>query len=207
MSLPPLHSELDIARAACVHAGVPMITSLEGGGVAETVVAVFASKRDELLRRGLFNFTKREATLAAVSPAPATGNTSFANEFNLPGDCLKVWRVDTLEEAQWEVVAGGEGSSVNRLACDLAVPKILYGKRADVPALWAADFRACFEYYLGEAIAEAHARDRGAIARCTVAWQERMPQVIKTDARERARGKTRQRSRFLDVRSAGSVGW
>lgn len=83
-------SEIQICNRALLHLGVQPITSFtDNNPVAAACGIVYEDSRDELLREHPWNFAMTRATL---SPEVVTPPFGFSYQFNLPSDCIRVYR-------------------------------------------------------------------------------------------------------------------
>lgn len=92
--------------------------------------------RDEVLEQHGWRCALRWVELEAV--ANFDGNWEFANCFNLPGDCLRVWKVDRCDTASWTfaTLTDGDGATRKVVLSNNAGPlKVAYSRRAAVEAL------------------------------------------------------------------------
>lgn len=81
-------SDIDIANRALTKLGVANIISFgDNNQQARTVSSIYAPVRDALMRRYLWNFTIKRASLPAMADVPAF---DWARQFQLPSDCLRV---------------------------------------------------------------------------------------------------------------------
>jgi len=135
----------------------------------------FAPVRDAVLRAYPWNAAMRRAALPALAEAPAWG---FAAAYQLPADCLRLWRVENEDLADWRV----EGRTV---VSDIAAPlRILYLARLDDPGF--------FDPLLAEAVAGRLAADlayrlTGSSALGNQAWslyQAKLAEARRVDAQE-----------------------
>jgi hypothetical protein len=120
-------SVISICNRALIAIGHDTITSLSDASKgARLCSALYPDVRDEVTRSHPWNSAMRRAQLPALSSAPAWG---FARAFQLPADCLRVWRLpDLLRNEMWKV----EGRTI---VTDAAAPlSILYMARLDDPA-------------------------------------------------------------------------
>lgn len=118
-------SAVEICNRAIEAVGHEPIGSLEESSkTARICNRLFPQLRDELTRAHPFNCTLSRATLAALEASPEWG---FSVAFQLPADCLKVWRINAHPEADWRV----EGRTI---VTDLSAPlEILYGAKVEDP--------------------------------------------------------------------------
>lgn len=120
-------SVISICNRALIAIGQDTITSLaDASKAARLCAALYPDVRDEVTRAHPWNSAMRRALLPALSTPPAWG---FARAFQLPADCLRVWRLpDVQRDEPWKV----EGRTiVSNAGAPLA---ILYMARLDDPA-------------------------------------------------------------------------
>lgn len=83
-------SEIQICNRALLHLGVQPITAFtDNNPVAAACGIVYEDCRDELLREHPWNFAIKRAILSPEVSTPVFG---FSKQFNLPSDCLRVYR-------------------------------------------------------------------------------------------------------------------
>lgn len=135
----------------------------------------YAAVRDAVLRAYPWNAAMRRAALPALAEAPAWG-AAFAYE--LPSDCLRLWRVENEGFADWRV----EG---RRVVSDIGPPlRVLY--------LASLDDTGLLDPLMGEAIAGRLAADlayrlTGSTSLGAQAWsmyQAKLAEARRVDAQE-----------------------
>jgi hypothetical protein len=121
-------SVIAICNRACDYLGAAPVTSLEDGSkLSGLLLRNYELARDTILRLYPWNCASARASLAALTTPPAWG---FANQFQLPVDCLRVIEVDGALEfgVSWRI----EGQ---RLLCDEPGPVLIrYIQRVTDPA-------------------------------------------------------------------------
>ena len=120
-------SETSICNSALTRIGAARITSLtDDSKQARACTASYALMRDEVLRSHPWNSAISRASVASLADAPAFG---YDNQFQLPGDCLRILEVYD-SRLPWVV----EG---RRLLCDETSPvSIRYVRREEDPNQW-----------------------------------------------------------------------
>jgi hypothetical protein len=92
-------SETEICNIALGHLGEAPITSLdEDSKAARACNLHYALTRDELLRAHRWNFAKTRLVLTELAEAPAF---TWAHQFQLPADCLRVVEFNDQEIGDW----------------------------------------------------------------------------------------------------------
>ncbi len=135
----------------------------------------YAAVRDAVIRAYPWNAAMRRASLPALVEAPAWG---FARAYELPTDCLRLWRVEDEGFAEWRV----EG---RRVVSDAGPPlRILY--------LASLDDTTLLDPLMGEAMAGRLAADlayrlTGSTSLANHAWtiyQAKLAEARRVDAQE-----------------------
>lgn len=98
-------SDTEICNSALIKLGARRITSLDDDSKEGRLCKEqYPKKRDELLAAHPWNFAIKQVELAKFATDPLTG-FGFSAQFQLPSDCLRVWKTSfedqTIEE--WEV--------------------------------------------------------------------------------------------------------
>ena len=116
-------STVDICNRALQKLGHTKITSLDDDvKAARESQRAYALVRDAVFRDHPWNCLLARASLAALSETPAWG---FANQYQLPVDCLRVLEVDT--DCVWRI----EG---RRILTDAGAPlNVVYVRQEDDP--------------------------------------------------------------------------
>jgi hypothetical protein len=128
-------SEVSICNLALQKLGAARIVSMsENSRNAKTVNACYEALRDTELRKYLWNFAKRRASLAASSTAPAF---TFAHAFPVPADSLRVIKPVRLG-LDWTIEQHDGGVAI--LTNDGAPLQIRYLARVTNPALFDPSF-------------------------------------------------------------------
>jgi hypothetical protein len=92
-------SETEICNIALGHLGEAPITSLdEDSRAARACNLHYALTRDELLRAHRWNFAKTRLVLTELAETPAF---TWAHQFQLPADCLRVVEFNDQEIGDW----------------------------------------------------------------------------------------------------------
>lgn len=119
-------SAIEISNRALEAIGADPINSLEETTKPARICArLYPQLRDELLRNHPWNFAAARAVLPALATAPAWG---FARAFQIPTDCLLVWRVRDAAREDWRV----EGRTI---VTDAAAPLYIeYGRQVTDPS-------------------------------------------------------------------------
>jgi hypothetical protein len=87
-------SAVDIANSALTKLGESRIISLlDDTKPAREINAIFALRRDSMLRAYNWNFAMERTTLPALSTAPSWG---YSIAYQLPSDCLRVVQVNDI---------------------------------------------------------------------------------------------------------------
>lgn len=138
-------SEVDIVNRALRAIGSQRITSLdEATEQAETCRGEYADIRDEVLRSHPWNFAMTRLLLPALSDAPAFG---WERQFQLPSDCLRVWRID----AEWRITEFRVESG--RILTNAAAPLALLYIRRPQPGDFDPIFVSALVHRLAAALA------------------------------------------------------
>jgi hypothetical protein len=101
-------SEVDICNDALITCGSERITSFNGTGKTQRLCnEQYARARDQLLVAHPWNFAIKRVFLSERSDLPTgwENNEDWTTSYNLPSDCLRVWKVNNNEEA-WAVEGG-----------------------------------------------------------------------------------------------------
>jgi hypothetical protein len=120
-------SVVEICNRALGAIGQGAITSLDDQNTAARLCQRFYPQlRDEMLRGHPWNFAMARASLPALTAVPTWG---FTLAYQLPTDCLRVWRVgEVYRFAKWKV----EGRTI---VTDLGAPlSIQYIRQVTDPA-------------------------------------------------------------------------
>lgn len=120
-------SVVEIANRALEAIGADPITSLDDESKpARLCRRLYPQLRDEIIRNHPWNCAAARDALPALATAPAWG---FAFAYELPVDCIRVWRVQgATVDTDWRV----EGRTI---ATNLPAPlRIEYGRRVEDPA-------------------------------------------------------------------------
>lgn len=83
-------SEIDVCNRALRLVRARAISSFSDGHLAGLCEAVYPEVRDEILSAYPWNCAMARASLPQLADPPAFG---FKRQFQLPSDCLRVWRV------------------------------------------------------------------------------------------------------------------
>lgn len=87
-----MSSAVDICISALIKLGCDPIASLtEDNSRAKVCNARYSVLRDEMLRAHPWKFALKRVLLSPILDAPAF---EFENQFQLPSDCLRPWRVN-----------------------------------------------------------------------------------------------------------------
>lgn len=115
-------SDTEICNMALTQVGANRIISLNDNSVeAKLCKDNYANIRDEMLRSHPWKFAKVRVSLALLTTKPAFG---FANAFQLPADCLRVFKMMGDESYSWQVIG-------KTLVTDSDEAYIEYVKRAE----------------------------------------------------------------------------
>lgn len=97
-------SEVDIANSALDKLGVEPINSFtEDNNRAKLCNRSYPLMRDEVLRSHPWKCAMKRITLTALTSTPAF---EYQYEFQLPSDCLRVWKVGSDGECKWTEEGG-----------------------------------------------------------------------------------------------------
>lgn len=101
-------SEIDICNDALITCGAERITSLSGSGKTQRLCnEQYARARDQLLVAHPWNFAMKRVFLSPLSDLPSgwESNEDWTVAYNLPSDCLRVWKVNDNND-EWAVESG-----------------------------------------------------------------------------------------------------
>lgn len=92
-------SDVEIANRAITKLGAARINSFDDNTTeSRAIKSMYDIARRALLRRALWNFAKKRTTLAAVAIPAANADWTFANQFTLPPDFLRLIQVNDYSE-------------------------------------------------------------------------------------------------------------
>ena len=131
-------SEVDIANAALIKLGEPVVTAITGTGLnkpARTMGARYEPLRDHELRTHLWNFAAAEAKLAQLSAAPVIG---YTYAYQLPTDFLRVAAVYSNAAGLGTIPYKIVGSTIQ---CDASAVWLRYVRKVTVVNEMTPDFR------------------------------------------------------------------
>lgn len=182
-------STVDICNRALQKLGHTKITSLDDDvKAARESQRAFALVRDAVFRDHPWNCLLARASLAALSEAPAWG---FANQFQLPVDCLRVLEAEA--DCGWRV----EG---RRILSDASAPlNVLYVRQETDPEQYDLLLVEALASRLAAELAESLTQSNTKKEMAERAYLEVLGQARRADAQE---GSARRlfRSSWLEAR-------
>lgn len=142
-------TKTSIGNSALRMIGKPRIDSFASGGAAGQILEdIYEDKVEDLLRKHLWNFAIKRASLNASATAPEWG---FENSYLLPTDCIRVVSIEDdgyVYPEKWQV----EGRYV---VTDSPAPlKIKYIRRA-AESEFDSSFKECLSSILAAEMAQA----------------------------------------------------
>lgn len=128
-------SEIEICNSALIKIGQNRITGFTDDSKAARICAEqYAKCRDELLMSHPWNFAMARVELAALTTTPVQVDDTYTYQFQLPSDCLRVWKTSLPGvDDPWSVEGGILLAEVNTI-------KIQYIRRVTEPGLFSAQF-------------------------------------------------------------------
>jgi hypothetical protein len=136
-------SDTEIVNSALNKLGAERILSLDDASVRARIMKTqYPIRRDALLQSHPWNFAISYVELAAVSPTPSDLEWEYTYVFQLPSDCLRVFKTDLNFNDEWEEIEG------NRIACNVSTLKIKYIKRITDVSKFSARFCETLAYDL-----------------------------------------------------------
>lgn len=177
-------TDIDIVNTALVNMGQNPVTDFgQQSGTGIILQASYNRSRNDLLRKQPWNFARKWVSLSLLAQAPVNldfmpetaggpGLVSFINAFQLPTDCLRVFRFSP-KNAHWRIVGrqiytdavpatnvgpllgleipntnGGDNvPGGGQFGAPIAVG-IEYIQQVTDPQIWDANFRQCFVWKL-----------------------------------------------------------
>src|SRR3990167_164721 len=103
---------------------------------------IYTDVRDATLRAHTWNFALKRASLTSTGNTPAF---EFTYEYNLPSDCLRVLKINTIT-GKWKI-------ENNKLLSDQATVKILYVSRETDTTKYDTSFTEAFAARLASEMA------------------------------------------------------
>lgn len=167
-------SRIDIINLALTRIGESRILELdEESKAADEARAVYDLLLDSELMANRWGFAQKRAALPVSLPSPAWG---YANQYQIPADCLSIVYVDGQEPAAlddfrqarfpvWQI----EGRYI---VTDLSAPlNVLYVAGIEIPEEGSASFRTPFSLKLAEVLAIPISGDSGIRDRMAQAYE------------------------------------
>jgi hypothetical protein len=137
-------SEVSICNSALIKLGASRIASLaEQSKEAKLCDEQYDKLRDEVLTDHPWNFSIKRVALAKLPTVPVFG---FANEFQLPNDCLRVLELNTGTDYDYQI----EG---DKLLIDIEAVSIKYISRVEDTTKFSTLFSSALAYRIAAELA------------------------------------------------------